>query len=309
MYRKEFYKASKIAGRKLRCYPIPFLPRATITSESVIPSPNVSTTANVRCLSIYSRCNNPFTAKCASITKQLDFAGRKTRVNYSRNTLDPSMEEYLLSLNLLDGGNEEANKRLNLLMIKNLETVYGKGKVNQSHLDFFGKEGLRALATSIIREEGPMDKPPAVEDTTSSVITVRFKVPHHNTEFDIPWHYKKVNSDGQQSTLLDLRNDTTEGSSLLSEYIEASCGGNCSCSSCHVYIDTSVIVNTDPTQPVELSNVTDAEQDMLDLAYQPNEQSRLACQVRLLKLPPSVGSSNRPILNVTLPSGVNDMWK
>lgn len=299
MYHKEFCKASKIACRKLSCYPNTFLPRT-----------DFSITANVRCLSIYSRCNNPFIARSATSTKQIYFAERNAAVNYSRNTLDPSMEEYLLSLNLLDGGNEEANKRLNLLIIKNLETVYGKGKVNQSHLDFFGKEGLRALATSIIREERPMESPPTVvEDTTSSVITVRFKVPHHNTEFDIPWHYKKMNTDGQQSTLLDLRNDTAEGASLLSEYIEASCGGNCSCSSCHVYIDTSVIVNTDPTQPIEFSSVTDAEQDMLDLAYQPNEQSRLACQVRLLKLPPSVGSSIRPILNVTLPSGVNDMWK
>ena len=110
------------------------------------------------------------------------------------------MEEYLLSLNLLDDDNEEANLRLNLKIIKNLEVVYGKRKVNQSHLDFFGTEGLRALASSIIREEGTMTDSPTSADndddedttTTSSVITVRFKVPHHNTEFDLPWHYKKM---------------------------------------------------------------------------------------------------------------------
>ena len=255
---------------------------------------------------MYCRYNKPI-IRLATNYKQLFFLGKNA--NYSRHTLDPSIEEYLLSLNLLDKGNDEAKKQLNIKIVKNLEIVYGKGKVGESHLHFFGDEGLKALATSIIREDMNTSLHPYSENTASSIITVRFKIPHHNTEFDLPWYYNTINADGQTSTLLDLRHASSDGTSLLSEYIEASCGGNCSCSTCHVYIDTSVTTDTNPTQTIELSRVTEAEQDMLDLAYQPNKLSRLACQVRLLKVPPILESSKMPQLTVTIPHGVNDLWK
>jgi ferredoxin len=194
--------------------------------------------------------------------------------------------------------------------VKSLEVFYGRGKVKESHLHFFGPEGLKELAESIIRDEASMKFHSPSDDTASSVITVRFKIPHHNTEFDLPWYYNTINADGQTSSLLDLRHASSDGTALLAEYIEASCGGNCSCSTCHVYIDTSVAAtDTDSTQSIELSRVTEAEQDMLDLAYQPNEKSRLACQVRLVNIQPNLESSKIPQIIVTIPSGVNDMWK
>jgi ferredoxin len=247
--------------------------------------------------------------KLSTNSKFSYFLGRYAIVNYSRNALDPSVEEYLLSLNLLEEGHDEAKKRLHIKIVKSLEIFYGKGKVTESNLHFFGEEGLKALAISIIREEVNTKLHPPSENAASSVITVRFKIPHHNTEFDLPWHYKAINADGQTSTLLDLRHASSDGNSLLSEYIEASCGGNCSCSTCHVYIDTSVTTDIKPAQAIELSKVTEAEQDMLDLAYQPNEKSRLACQVRILKIPPITDSSKTPQLTVTIPPGVNDLWK
>ena len=243
----------------------------------------------------------------ATRRKQFYFIGRMAFVNYLRNTLEPGMEEYLLSLNLLDDGEDDAKKRLHLQIIKNIEVIYGKGKITQSHLDLFGKDGLKDLATAILRDEAIAKSHQSSDDTTSSVAMVRFKVAHHNTEFELPWHYKLINADGQPSSLLDLRHETSDGASLLSEYIEASCGGNCSCSTCHVYIDSAT--TTDSKQAIELSPVTEAEQDMLDLAYEPNERSRLACQVRLLKVPSTTGSPVTPIISVTIPSGVNDMWK
>ncbi len=53
--------------------------------------------------------------------------------------------------------------------------------------------------------------------------------------------------------------------------IDADCGGACACATCHVYVDEKWFN--------KLGKKTDAEQDMLDMAFQPNEFSRLACQI------------------------------
>ena len=53
--------------------------------------------------------------------------------------------------------------------------------------------------------------------------------------------------------------------------IEADCGGACACSTCHVYID--------PAWQEKLKAQEDMETDMLDFAYEPNDNSRLGCQI------------------------------
>ena len=53
--------------------------------------------------------------------------------------------------------------------------------------------------------------------------------------------------------------------------IDADCGGACACATCHVYVDEKWI---DKLQKKE-----DAEQDMLDMAFEPKKFSRLACQI------------------------------
>ncbi|MEM7546016.1 MAG: 2Fe-2S iron-sulfur cluster-binding protein [Pseudomonadota bacterium] len=55
--------------------------------------------------------------------------------------------------------------------------------------------------------------------------------------------------------------------------IDADCGGACACSTCHVYVD--------PAWGDKLPKKDAMEEDMLDFAYEPNEQSRLTCQVRV----------------------------
>lgn len=55
--------------------------------------------------------------------------------------------------------------------------------------------------------------------------------------------------------------------------IEAACAGSCACSTCHVYLDE--------TTYDALPEPSDAELDMLDLAFMPEPTSRLACQVKL----------------------------
>ena len=53
--------------------------------------------------------------------------------------------------------------------------------------------------------------------------------------------------------------------------IDADCGGACACATCHVYVSREWF---DKLQKIE-----DAEQDMLDMAYEPNKFSRLTCQI------------------------------
>lgn len=53
--------------------------------------------------------------------------------------------------------------------------------------------------------------------------------------------------------------------------IMADCGGNCSCATCHVYIDAEWAGRVTP--PLQ------SETDMLDCALHTQESSRLSCQV------------------------------
>ena len=54
--------------------------------------------------------------------------------------------------------------------------------------------------------------------------------------------------------------------------IDADCGGSCACATCHVYVDEKWFNKT--TQKKK-----DAEEDMLDMAFEPNKFSRLSCQI------------------------------
>jgi 2Fe-2S ferredoxin len=55
--------------------------------------------------------------------------------------------------------------------------------------------------------------------------------------------------------------------------IDADCGGACACSTCHVYVDPAWVDKLPPRE--------DMEADMLDFAFEPNERSRLTCQVKV----------------------------
>ena len=53
--------------------------------------------------------------------------------------------------------------------------------------------------------------------------------------------------------------------------IDADCGGACACATCHVYVDEKWFG--------KLQKKEDEEQDMLDMAFEPKKNSRLACQI------------------------------
>ena len=53
--------------------------------------------------------------------------------------------------------------------------------------------------------------------------------------------------------------------------IDADCGGGMACATCHVYVEDSWLN--------KIPEAEDAEQDMIDMAYKPNKNSRLSCQI------------------------------
>ena len=53
--------------------------------------------------------------------------------------------------------------------------------------------------------------------------------------------------------------------------IDADCGGSCACATCHVYVDGKWFN--------KLPNKESAEEDMLDMAFEPKSSSRLSCQL------------------------------
>ena len=53
--------------------------------------------------------------------------------------------------------------------------------------------------------------------------------------------------------------------------IDADCGGGMACATCHVYIKEDWWD--------KLPHKEDGEEDMLDIAYEPNKFSRLSCQI------------------------------
>ena len=57
--------------------------------------------------------------------------------------------------------------------------------------------------------------------------------------------------------------------------IDADCGGSCACATCHVYVDEKWFD--------KLPDIENAEQDMLDMAFEPKKFSRLGCQITITK--------------------------
>lgn len=55
--------------------------------------------------------------------------------------------------------------------------------------------------------------------------------------------------------------------------IRAECGGQCSCSTCHCYIDEAWLARLEPAGP--------AEAGLVEFAWEPRGNSRLACQIEV----------------------------
>ena len=53
--------------------------------------------------------------------------------------------------------------------------------------------------------------------------------------------------------------------------IDADCGGGMACATCHVYVEEKWLN--------KIPKAEEAEEDMIDMAYEPKKNSRLSCQL------------------------------
>jgi 2Fe-2S ferredoxin len=78
----------------------------------------------------------------------------------------------------------------------------------------------------------------------------------------------------EKTHTVDVPNDLTVMEGAVQNDIpgiDADCGGACACATCHVYVDEKWFD--------KIEKKGDAEQDMLDMAFEPNKFSRLSCQI------------------------------
>lgn len=157
-----------------------------------------------------------------------------------------------------------------------LKSVFGKN-ITAANIKSIGAEGVKALAKSV-------EEQVQLECGDVFVGTVHVKVPHHKFSFDLRM------KEGENFMVC-----ATEGSGreVLSEYLECTCAGNMSCSTCHIILDPETYAKLDPPSEAEL--------DMLDLAYEPTDTSRLGCQIDM--------EQKLDGMTITLPSGINDLWQ
>tara|TARA_B100000579_G_C22040263_1_gene492275 strand:+ start:106 stop:426 length:321 start_codon:yes stop_codon:yes gene_type:complete len=82
-----------------------------------------------------------------------------------------------------------------------------------------------------------------------------------------------IESNGKSHTI-DVQNGLTVMEGAIQNNIpgiDADCGGSMACATCHVYVKEEWF-NKIPKKE-------DGEEDMLDMAYEPNKFSRLSCQI------------------------------
>jgi len=136
--------------------------------------------------------------------------------------------------------------------------------------------GLEALCKSVMQEV-------AVKQGKAQV---KFKVYPQNAE---PFECQAI----EGMSLKDVaEHGIGEGAHILGEYIECACSGVMACSTCHVYVD-------EDWRP-KVGEPSDSELDMIELAYEPKDNSRLGCQIKL------TAEMNGMVLR--LPGGANNMF-
>ena len=82
-----------------------------------------------------------------------------------------------------------------------------------------------------------------------------------------------IDSSGNSKTI-DVANGLTVMEGAIQNNItgiDADCGGGMACATCHVYVKEEWLNKLDKPE--------DAEQDMIDMAFEPKKNSRLSCQL------------------------------
>ncbi|GBG30473.1 Adrenodoxin, mitochondrial [Hondaea fermentalgiana] len=109
----------------------------------------------------------------------------------------------------------------------------------------------------------------AVDDITERD-TARNALAPASVEVTVPRDGYTFTIEGREG---DSLQSLVEHGTELADYMECACQGQLMCSTCHVYVDEESLAQMDPPD--------DYEQDMIDIAYEPRDNSRLGCQLKL----------------------------
>jgi ferredoxin len=90
--------------------------------------------------------------------------------------------------------------------------------------------------------------------------------------FILPDGSKKTYEASEGETLLNLAHRSEP------DLLEGACEGSLACSTCHVIVDPESFDLVEKHNPI-----SDEENDMLDLAFDLKETSRLGCQIKITK--------------------------
>lgn len=137
-------------------------------------------------------------------------------------------------------------------------------------------EFLTTLSEAVARD---LEK--AGDRKKNKVVTIHVKVPAEKHEFTI----KTCDND-------NLYNVCAEPEEELKQYLECACSGNAACSTCHVYVDDDLMKVLEPAE--------ENEQDMLDLAFNSQPNSRLGCQMKITKACDG--------MTLTIPTGSHNLY-
>ena len=205
------------------------------------------------------------------------------------NTQDKEVRQYLTeSLPNVDTSRHAS-------IIQSLQKLYGMKDTNQLALELqkLSREDLQALVIAAATTTTTTTKTASSRKNNKpkrrETRTLHVSVPHHknNQSFELTWKAGE--------SLLDLAKREPD---TLGQYLEGSCGGTMGCCTCHVYIDDAAALQD------ALPEMEEMEWDLLEMAYEPNEESsRLGCQMRLT---PKL--LQLPRISITIPAGVNNLW-
>jgi len=177
-------------------------------------------------------------------------------------------------------------------ILKTIESFHGSGRVDLDLLKNLGTETIQAMAVAEEQDERRKQKK-RKKSATAMVVPISIKIPYRTESVELNLQWKVGDS------LLELAKKNDE---ILGDYniMEGACGGNMNCCTCHVYISSPDFRNM-------LDEPSVAELDMIDMAFEPRETSRLGCQVRLRpsKGYHQLGGTN---LGFEIPKGVNNIW-
>jgi len=146
--------------------------------------------------------------------------------------------------------------------------------VSVREVQALGEVGLEAMAKAVQRE---LD----AANASAPLVTLLFSAPHNGL--------RNARVQGRVgSTLMDVAQEST----LVGEYLECACKGIAACSTCHVILA--------PEHAALFPPISEAEQDMLDLAADLKPTSRLGCQLTL--------TSEHEGLKITFPKTVVNLF-